>query len=314
MTRDEDTGYHIPVLLERSIELLVTDTSGVYVDGTLGGGGHCRLLLNRLGEQARVFAFDQDDDAVQHAREVFAGDNRLVVVPGNVVHLKSVLLQNDISAIDGILLDLGVSSHQIDTPERGFSFRFDGPLDMRMDPEHTMTAADLIADCSEEELAHMFFSYGEERASRRIAHAIVLARQQQPIIETGQLADVIATVTSPVHRRKTMARIFQALRIAVNEELHVLEQVLAQAVDVLGIGGRLLVISYHSLEDRIVKRFLREEAKTCLCPPQLPVCVCGKTARIALLHGKHIEADENEVRRNPRARSARLRAGEKIHA
>lgn len=313
MMQDDDTGYHIPVLLERSTELLVTNPSGIYVDGTLGGGGHSRLLLSRLGEQARVFAFDQDDDAVQRAREVFAGDNRMVIIPGNVVHLKSILLQNEIRAVDGILLDLGVSSHQIDTPERGFSFRFDGPLDMRMDLERTMNAADLIADSSEEELANIFFSYGEEHGSRRIARAITRARQEQPIRETGQLVDIISTVTSPAHRKKTLARIFQALRIAVNEELHVLEQVLTQATEVLKVGGRLVVISYHSLEDRIVKHFMRDEAKPCICPPRMPFCDCDKVPRITLLSSKHIEADEYEVRRNPRARSARLRGCEKIH-
>lgn len=310
----DDAGYHIPVLLERSVELLVTDPDGVYVDGTLGGGGHSRLLLSSLGENSRVLGFDQDTDAVRHAEELLRDDHRMSVVHSNVVHLRSVLHQFEIPAIDGILLDLGVSSHQIDVPERGFSFRFEGPLDMRMDRESKMTAAELIARSTEEELAHIFFAYGEERDSRRIARAIVRERGQQPLRSTSRLVEVISAVTSPVHRSKTLARIFQALRISVNNELGVLEETLAEAMDLIKVGGRLVVISYHSLEDRIVKQFLRGEAASCVCPPRTPFCVCGKVSRIRLIHTRHIEADENEVRRNPRARSARLRAGEKIHA
>ena len=312
--QDGDAVYHIPVLLERSIEFLVTDPQGIYVDGTLGGGGHSRLLLSRLGEKSRVLGFDQDADAIRHARNLFADDPRLEVVHDNVVHLRRLLHQFGIHAIDGILLDLGVSSHQIDEPERGFSFRFDGPLDMRMDRERNVTAADLITQSTEEELARMFFAYGEERGSRRIAHAIVRERSRRPIRRTAELVEVISGAVSPAHRNKTLARIFQALRIAVNRELGVLEETLAEAVDLLAVGGRMVVISYHSLEDRIVKHLLRGEAATCVCPPRTPVCVCGKVARIRLLNTRHIEADENEVRRNPRARSARLRAGEKIHA
>ncbi len=310
----DDARYHIPVLLERSIELLVTDPAGVYVDGTLGGGGHSRLLLSRLGENGRVLGFDQDDDAVQFAQKLFAGDARMVVVRSNVVHLSDVLHQHEIPSIDGILLDLGVSSHQLDIPERGFSFRFEGPLDMRMDRETTVTAADLIARSTEEELANIFFTYGEERNSRRIARAIVQARTGRALKDTAALVDVIAGASPPVHRNKTLARIFQALRIAVNDELGVLERTLAQGFEALRVGGHMVVISYHSLEDRIVKQFFRHEATTCVCPPRTPVCVCGKVARVKMLHSKHIEADENEIRRNPRARSARLRAGQKIHA
>ncbi|PLX26002.1 MAG: 16S rRNA (cytosine(1402)-N(4))-methyltransferase [Ignavibacteria bacterium] len=310
----EEAGYHIPVLLERSIELLVSDSEGVYVDGTLGGGGHSRYMLRQLGENSRVFGFDQDDDAIQHAQLLFQGERRMTVVHSNVVHLTDVLNKYDIPEIDGLLLDLGVSSHQIDVPQRGFSFRFSGPLDMRMDREHTVTAADFLAHNSEEELAQVFFTYGEERHSRGIARAIVRARSVSAITETQQLVDIIAGVTPMKHRSKTLARIFQALRIAVNDELHVLEQTLDQAVDRLRIGGRLVVISYHSLEDRIVKRFLRHEARDCVCPPKSPICQCEKVSRIRIITSKHTEADENEIRRNPRARSARLRCGEKIHA
>ncbi len=271
-------------------------------------------MLSTLGEKSRVFGFDQDDDAVQHTQKLFADDRRMTVVHSNVVHLSNVLLQYEIPLIDGMLLDLGVSSHQIDIPQRGFSFRFEGPLDMRMDRENTVTAANIIAQSTEEELADIFFTYGEERNSRRIARAIVQARSSEALDDTARFVEVISRATSPVHRNKTLARIFQALRIAVNDELQVLERTLAQAMEALTVGGRLVVISYHSLEDRIVKRFLRHEAASCVCPPRAPICVCGKVQRIKVLHSKHIEADENEIRRNPRARSARLRAGQKIHA
>lgn len=312
--QDDASGYHIPVLLETAIEYLVGDVDGVYVDGTLGGGGHSSRLLEELGADAHVLGFDQDADAIAHAQRLFQDEQRMTLVHSNVVHLSDALSQHEIPMIDGILLDLGVSSHQIDVPERGFSFRHEGPLDMRMDHRHSITAADIIAQESEDELARIFFSYGEERHSRRIARAIVRTRSEQKITTTGALADVIATVTSPMHRKKTLARIFQALRIAVNEELRVLEETLEQAFAALKVGGRLVVISYHSLEDRLVKRFMRHEAAHCICPPQAPVCTCGKVARMKILSRKHKEADENEIRRNPRARSARLRAGEKIHA
>jgi 16S rRNA (cytosine1402-N4)-methyltransferase len=309
-----DAGYHIPVLLERSIEYLVSDPDGIYVDGTLGGGGHSGALLRKLGKNGRVFAIDQDEDAIEHAQLLFQDDVRMTVVRSNVVHLSDVLNAHDVMAIDGILLDLGVSSHQIDTPQRGFSFRFSGPLDMRMDRESTVTAAAYISRRSEEELADTFFTYGEERNSRRIARAIVRARAEKEITDTAQLAEVIASVTPQVHRSKTMARVFQALRIAVNEELGVLERTLEEAMERLRVGGRMVVISYHSLEDRIVKRFMRHEAADCICPPRMPVCTCGKIRRLHIITSKHVEADEIEIRGNPRARSARLRAAEKIHA
>lgn len=312
--QDDGIGYHIPVLLEPAIEFLVSDRDGIYVDGTLGGGGHSLRLLQELGMNGRVLGFDQDADAIQHAQKLFADEPRMTLVHSNVVHLSDVLTKHDFPMIDGILLDLGVSSHQIDVPDRGFSFRFDGPLDMRMDHEHTVTAADLIARESEEELARLFFTFGEERGSRRIAREIVRVRALRPITTTGALADVIASVTPAAHRSKTFARIFQALRIAVNDELGVLESTLEHAFAHIRVGGRMVVISYHSLEDRLVKQFMRYEAATCVCPPRTPVCTCGKIARMKILSRKHREADENEIRRNPRARSARLRAGEKIHA
>ena len=304
----------MPVLRDRAIDLLVNDTSGTYVDGTLGGGGHSSALLKRLGEAGTVFGFDQDTEALEHSLVLFASDARMTLVHGNVVHLKQLLSHHRVTTIDGILLDLGVSSHQIDEAQRGFSFRADGPLDMRMNRETHVTAADIIATSSDEDLARIFFTWGEERNSRRIARAIRKAADVKPIETTTELREIIESAVPPVHLNKTLARIFQALRIAVNDELRVLETTLHDAMDMLTVGGRIVVISYHSLEDRIVKHFLRAEAAHCVCPPGLPVCVCGKVSRIKILTTRNIEADEDEVRRNQRARSARLRAGEKIHS
>lgn len=311
---DGETGYHIPVLLHPAVDLLIGNPTGVYVDGTLGGGGHSSEILRRLGPTASVYGFDQDLEALEHSRLRFHLDPRMTLIHSNVVHLKQQLAQRGVASIDGLLLDLGVSSHQIDEARRGFSFRADGPLDMRMNQDMRTTAADIIASSTEEELAEILFSWGEERHSRRIARAIIREAAVRRIEHTAELRDIIMKAVSPAHVTKTLARVFQALRIAVNDELQVLEHTLRDALDMLTIGGRLVIISYHSLEDRRVKHFLRAEAASCICPPGLPVCVCGKTARVRILTTKQKEADEDEIRRNQRARSARLRAGEKIHA
>ena len=310
----EVPAYHIPVLPDKATSLLISNPDGVYVDGTLGGGGHSARILKGLSAHGRLFGFDQDAEAVAEAAALFAQDSRMVIEHSNVVYLVPVLTKHNITGIDGILLDLGVSSHQIDAPERGFSFRYDGPLDMRMDSGYPNTAAELIRTMDAQELAELFWKYGEERRSRRIAEAIVSARRNGAVGTTGQLAEIIRGAVPALHVNKTLARIFQALRIAVNRELDILEETLSAAFDFLVPGGRLVVISYHSLEDRIVKNFIREEARYCVCPPRTPVCVCGKVQRARILTSKPVEADENEVRRNPRARSARLRAGEKIHS
>jgi 16S rRNA (cytosine1402-N4)-methyltransferase len=308
------TRYHIPVLLDKSVELLISDSKGVYIDGTLGGGGHSREILRRITPEGRVFGFDQDADAVSYARAEFHDDSRMTVVHSNVVHLHSVLTQYHIYAISGMLLDLGVSSRQIENDARGFSFQHNGPLDMRMDVRTDINAGDLLQTSSRDELATIFFSFGEERHSRRIADAIVRARELREIRTTAELREIIESCVGGPHRNKTLARIFQALRIAVNDELGVLRETLEDAFKMLAITGRLSVVSYHSLEDKIVKSFFSEKSAHCICPPGLPVCLCGKVSQLRLLTKKSIKPDENEIRRNPRARSARLRAGEKIHA
>ncbi len=311
---DGTAEYHIPVLLEEAVSRLITDPDGVYVDGTLGGGGHSKEILRRLGSKGRLIGFDQDADAIRHSSELFANDGRMTIVHNNVVYLQSDLQSFDVLLIDGILLDLGISSHQVDEPERGFSFRFDGPLDMRMNNAQTSTAADIIQNATADDLAGIFFAYGEERRSRSIAKAIVTARGKETIRSTGQLTEIINRCTPFQHRSKTLARIFQALRIAVNSELDVLETILEDSFEMLRTGGRMVVISYHSLEDRIVKHFFRHEARYCICPPHIPVCICGKVQRAQILTNKQVPPDDDEIRRNPRARSGRLRACEKIHA
>ena len=310
---NEDETYHIPVLCERTVELLFTRTNGAYVDGTLGGGGHSAFLLSRLDHDGRVFGIDQDAEAIEFSKHRFRNDERMTVVKDNVVHLRSIIHAYHIDHLDGILLDLGMSSRQIDRAERGFSFQQDGPLDMRMDTAASTTAAGLLKHSSREDLVRMFRVYGEERFSGRIVDAIIDARQRDEIRWTHQLRDIVATRVSGAHTNKTLARIFQALRIAVNDEMNILERLLEDAYACLAPGGRMVILSYHSLEDRMVKLFLRAKAATCVCPRGIPVCVCGTKQKMKVVTQKSIRPDEDEIRRNPRARSARLRAGEKIH-
>lgn len=294
--------------------VLVHRADGVYVDGTVGGGGHSSGILERLDAGGRVIGIDKDSEAVQYATRRLEADRRMTVVHANAVDVRSILTQFTIAAIDGFLLDLGVSSHHFDSADRGFSFQSDGPLDMRMNTADPFTAEDLLRSWSEEDIARAIWTYGEERRSRPIARAIVAERARRPLRTTAQLAAVVRGCIPPQHAGKTLARVFQAIRIAVNNELEMLQRTLEEAFDLLALEGRLAVISYHSLEDRIVKTFLRNEAATCVCPPRVPVCTCGKIQRARILTPSSIRPDETEVRRNPRARSARLRAGEKIHA
>jgi len=303
---------HIPVLLEPTIRLLQPRAGGRYIDGTLGAGGHAAALLTASGPDGRLLGLDQDPTALQLARAALApfGD-RVVLVHANFRTLRAAAIAHDFTAVDGILLDLGLSSMQLDAGDRGFAFSQDAPLDMRMDPSMATSAADLVNGLSEGELADLIYEYGEEKASRRIARAIVAAR---PIESTGHLARVVARVAGGkgYWRIHPATRTFQALRIAVNDELGALREALPQAVSLLRPGGRLAVISFHSLEDRIVKQFMRDEARDCICPPEQPVCTCGHTATLTLTTRKPVMADEAEIRANSRARSARLRGAERL--
>lgn len=304
--------YHIPVLCARSADLLVTRTDGIYIDGTCGGGGHTKEIINRLDSFARVIAIDQDEEAIAQCKTVLSSDDRVTVIKQNFANIKLILSQLNLQHIDGMLLDLGVSSRQIDSPQRGFSYRIAGDLDMRMNREMSLTARDIIATESSENLANIFYRYGEEKLSRRIADAIVEARKKKPIRSTVEFVRIIEPVIPQRIRTKVFSRVFQALRIVVNDELNNLKQALTDTLPLLSRGGRIVVISYHSLEDRLVKTFFKNESKGCICPPRTPVCVCGKIQQMKLITHKPLTPCTDEISHNPRARSAKLRAAEKI--
>ncbi|MSP12963.1 MAG: 16S rRNA (cytosine(1402)-N(4))-methyltransferase RsmH [Chloroflexi bacterium] len=302
---------HTPVLPGEVLDALQPRPAGVYIDGTLGAGGHSQLILHAAGSGSRLLGLDADPDALARAAERLASfGERAVLVNSNFANLGEMAQEYSFIPCDGILLDLGLSSMQLTDGERGFSFQQDGPLDMRFDPTQPETAADLLNNLPEQELANLIYTYGEEHQSRRIARAIVQAR---PLRTTRQLADLIARVTGRGRQGIHPAtRTFQALRIAVNEELQVLEQVLPQALHCLKPGGRLAVISFHSLEDRIVKNFFQQEARDCICPPEQPICTCDHHSTLTIVTRRPIQPTDEEVNRNPRSRSAKLRVAERL--
>lgn len=308
----EVTGYHRPVLLEETLAALDPRPDGIYLDGTAGGGGHSFAIASRL-TTGRLIALDRDPDAVAAASARLEG-LPATVVQSNFTEMGSVLRSLGIESVDGVLLDIGVSSHQLDTPQRGFSYHADAPLDMRMSQSGT-TAADLVNTLSEAELARIFFEYGEEKFSRPIARAVVKERQKAPILTTLQLADIIRDAVPAAARRDghPARRVFQALRIAVNGELDCLSAALDAAFDCLTDGGRLAVITFHSLEDRIVKQRFAAWRQGCICPREFPVCLCGRTPAVTMV-GKPTEASAAELEENPRSRSAKLRCVQRVHA
>lgn len=301
---------HCPVLYEAVLEGLDVHSGGRFVDATVGAGGHSQGILTASAPHGRLLGIDADPDAVALARRRLApfGD-RALLVQGSFAQLASIASRRGFTQVDGILLDLGLSSMQLAAPGRGFSFREDGPLDMRFDPSGTITASGLVNELKERELVDLLRQYGQERQARRIARAIVESR---PLHSTVQLATLIDEVVGRRERIHPATRTFQALRIAVNNELSALSEALPQALDLLVAGGRLVVISFHSLEDRIVKRFLQHEARDCICPPDVPTCVCGHSARVRIITRHPVRPSEEEVASNPRSRSARLRVGAKV--
>jgi 16S rRNA (cytosine1402-N4)-methyltransferase len=307
------TFTHQTVLLDEAVVSVLGAPDGIYVDATFGRGGHSRHLLARLGSSAQLFGFDKDPQAMAAARQLMAEDARFVAVHSSFADILSVLAARQLDGrVDGVLADLGVSSPQLDDAARGFSFQNDGPLDMRMDTTRGESAAQWLAAVDEAELAGVLFEYGEERHSRRIARAIVRARAEKPITRTRELAEIVAAAHPAWEKHKHPAtRTFQAIRIAVNNELGDIEKFLRDALAVLKPGGRLAVISFHSLEDRLVKQFFQKEAKGDDFPPGLPVTVDMLTPRLRIC-GKAIEPSAAEVAANPRARSARLRVAEKL--
>jgi len=304
---------HRPVLLDEVLDALQIKQDGLYVDGTFGRGGHAAAVLGRLQAQGRLLAFDKDPAALAFAASHFSGESRLIMRRGSFGDLQSVVTELGWQGkVDGILLDLGVSSPQLDDAGRGFSFLNDGPLDMRMDPDTGISACDWLAAASAQEIADVLWRYGEERHSRRIARAIVARRDELPVRTTRELAELIAAAVPGREGKKHPAtRSFQAIRIFINRELQELEAVLPQAVDVLAPGGRLAVISFHSLEDRIVKRFIRDQQRGPQLPPDLPVMPAVFEPRLRAV-GKAVQPGAAEVRSNPRARSAVLRVAERV--
>ena len=302
---------HVSVLLKETVDGAFTDPNGVYADLTTGGGGHSLELAKRL-DGGRLICFDQDKEALEAAGERLKG-LPVTLVRSNFCEMKSVLADLGIKELDGIIADLGVSSHQLDTAERGFSFHNDAPLDMRMSGEGR-SARDVVNEYDEGELAKILFDYGEEKFGNRIARGIVNARLTAPIETTGQLAEIIKSSVPAAYRREKnpCRKSFQAIRIEVNHELDVLETALTDGFDVLKIGGRMSVITFHSLEDRIVKNRFKEFCTGCTCPPEFPVCVCGRKPMGRLVDKKPITASPEELERNPRSRSAKLRIIEKI--
>lgn len=308
-------GLHIPVLLNECIEGLNIKPDGIYLDGTLGRGGHSEKIAERL-DTGRLIGIDRDPVAIREAGDRLSHfGEKITLVKSNFRELGSVLDSLGIEGVDGMLFDLGVSSPQLDDASRGFSYMADAPLDMRMDPTSGITAGDVVNGWSQEELTRILFEYGEERYSRAIASAIVRRRGERPIETTLELSDVIRSAMPAAALREKQhpaKRTFQALRIAVNDELGALNEMLGTAMDRLNPGGRLCVISFHSLEDRIVKNAIRMRENGCTCPPELPVCVCGFKKTIKTISRKPIVPSEEELRLNPRSRSARLRVAEKL--
>ena len=310
-----DEFSHVSVLYHESLAALIKDTDGIYVDCTLGGGGHSAGIASQLKPAGRLIGIDQDPNAVQAARDKLAGFScHIDIVQDNFRHLSAILDRLGIAEVDGILFDLGVSSHQLDRPERGFSYMQNAPLDMRMNPNAAISAYQVVNSYSEEKLAEVIFRYGEERWAKRIAKFIVDKRKEKPVETTGELVEIIKAAIPANARREgphPAKRTFQAIRIEVNSELEILEQTFIDAVNYLKPGGRLCIITFHSLEDRIAKHTLKKLAQGCICPPKLPVCQCHHQAEIRVI-GKAVSPSVEEVEHNPRSRSARLRVAEKI--
>ncbi len=303
--------YHVPVMLHETLDGLNIRPGCVYVDATLGGGGHTRVMLEQYPD-ITVYGFDRDPDAIAQNEDLMSkyGD-RFKAIHANYSEIRTQLSLNFVRKVDGILFDLGVSSHQFDSPKRGFGFQEDAPLDMRMDPTEGESAADIVNNMPVDDLKKLFWEYGEERESGRIARAIEKYRLEKDILTTGELAGIVDRATLSHLKAKARARIFQALRIHVNRELDHLQKGLKDAVDLLEEKGRIVTIAYHSLEDRAVKQYFIFEEKSCLCHPSLPTCMCSKKSRLNIITRKPLRPGEEEVSRNSRARSAKLRIAEK---
>jgi len=306
------TQAHTPVLLKESVDYLVTKKDGIYFEGTLGFGGHTEEIFNRLSKKGSVVSTDVDLNAFNYCREKFKGEDRIKIYNFNFSLIDVIAKIESLEFFDGILADLGVSSFQLDNAAAGFSYSINSMLDLRLDKSLRKTAADFINHESEEKIANVIFEYGEEKNSRKIARQISEARKARRIEKTDELKKIISSVTNPKYLTKTLSRVFQALRIYVNDELGELKVFLQNSVPVLRKGSRLVVISYHSLEDRIVKDFFKYESLSCVCPPDSPICNCGKVKRLNIISKKPITPSDLEITKNKRARSAKLRVAERV--
>ena len=304
--------HHTPVLFDECLNLLITNAGGVYFDGTLGFGGHTKGILNKLNNEGRLIATDFDTDAFNFSKKRFENDRRANLYNFNFSLVDAIAKIESIEFFDGILADLGVSSFQLDNAESGFSYRSDTKLDLRMDKSKSITAADIVNTYSEEELANIIYIYGEEKNSRKISRRIIEKRKIETIKSTGQLTEIISELVPPNYRIKTLSRVFQALRIFVNDELENLKSFLNYSLNVMKKGSRIVIISYHSLEDRIVKDFFRDQTVEYLSPKLDPAGIMKKDVKLKILTKKPIRPAENEVQNNYRARSAKLRAAERI--
>ncbi len=305
---------HKSVLLDETVQSVVTRTSGVYVDGTLGGGGHSNEILKRLTADGLLIGIDQDAEAIEAASNRLSEYVNKRIVRNNFENFTEILREQGIGKVTGIILDLGVSSHQFDDGERGFSYRIDAPLDMRMDQRAGKTAADIVNTYSESDLYHVIRDYGEDPFAKNIAKHIVAAREKEPVLTTFQLSEIIKGAIPAKIRQKgghPSKQTFQALRIEVNRELSVLEDTLTAMIDSLEEGGRIAIITFHSLEDRIVKNAFKTAENPCTCPPEFPVCICGKKSKGTVITRKPIIPSEEEMNENPRSKSAKLRVFEK---
>ncbi len=304
--------YHVPVMLNETTELLLKNLSGTYFDGTLGFGGHSSNFLKQLDSNSKIIATDKDVAAINYCENLFLGENRVTIYNSSFTEIKNISLMEGIIGYDGIFADLGVSSFQFDNVESGFTYREEADLDLRMNKSIGEPAYKFINSAEADEIADVIYKYGEERNSRKIARQILVERKKKFIKTTTQLKEIIQKIVPVKNLNKTLSRVFQALRIYVNNELDELKLFLEKSVELLNEGGRIEILSYHSLEDRIVKDFFKYESLSCICPPEVPVCVCEKKSRLQIVTRKPIIASDIEIKNNPRSRSAKLRAAQKI--
>lgn len=305
-------NQHTPVLLNESVDLLVTKNEGIYFDGTVGFGGHSSEILNRLHKKGKLVATDKDIDAFNFCRKKFYDDQRFTVYNTSFSDIDTISKIEFIEKFDGIFVDLGVSSHQLDNIHAGFTFREDVPLDLRMNKQKGFPAHHLLNNFSQDLIANIIYQYGEEKLSRKIARFIIEEREKKEFRTTGQVKSIIEKIVPSKFSNKTLARVFQALRIYINNELDELKTFLDKSVDLLNKSGNIVVLTYHSLEDRIVKEKFKYESLDCICPPGTPVCICGKIKKLKIINTKPIIPSENEIKENRRSRSAKLRAATRI--